>query len=311
MGYFKEVKSNAYFKRFQVKFRRRRAGKTDYRARKRLITQDKNKYNSPKYRFAVRFTNKDICCQIIYATIAGDRVVAHAYAHELEKYGLKVGLTNYAAAYCVGLLLARRTLKKYELDEDYEGQTEVDGEDFHVEAQDDGARPFRAFLDVGIKSTSTGSKVFAAMKGACDGGLDIPHNSKRFAGYDPANKELDTEVFQRYILGGHVSDYMETMRDEEPEKFAEHFSKYIEEGVNPEDLEDLYPSVHEAIREDPEHVGKERSKPADAKKWKALKHSRTLSMEERKAALKKKLLDLQAAADDDEDGDDDEEEDDE
>lgn len=33
------------------------AGKTDYRARLRLITQDKNKYNTPKYRFVVRFVS--------------------------------------------------------------------------------------------------------------------------------------------------------------------------------------------------------------------------------------------------------------
>ena len=39
-------------------------GKTDYYARKRLVTQDKNKYNTPKYRFVVRFTNKDIICQV-------------------------------------------------------------------------------------------------------------------------------------------------------------------------------------------------------------------------------------------------------
>lgn len=35
-------------------------------------------------------------------------IVCAAYAHELPKYGVKVGLTNYAAAYCTGLLLARR-----------------------------------------------------------------------------------------------------------------------------------------------------------------------------------------------------------
>ena len=35
----------------QVKFRRRREGKTDYFARKRLVVQDKNKYNTPKYRY--------------------------------------------------------------------------------------------------------------------------------------------------------------------------------------------------------------------------------------------------------------------
>jgi len=39
-------------------------GKTDYYARKRLVTQDKNKYNTPKYRFVVRFSNKDIVCQV-------------------------------------------------------------------------------------------------------------------------------------------------------------------------------------------------------------------------------------------------------
>ena len=52
--------------------------------------QDKNKYNTPKYRFVVRFTNKDVVCQIAYATVAGDVVVSAAYSHELPKYGLKV-----------------------------------------------------------------------------------------------------------------------------------------------------------------------------------------------------------------------------
>ncbi|XP_020620720.1 60S ribosomal protein L5-like [Orbicella faveolata] len=64
MGFVKVIKNKAYFKRFQVKFKRRREGKTDYFARKRLVTQDKNKYNTPKYRFVVRFTNKDIVCQV-------------------------------------------------------------------------------------------------------------------------------------------------------------------------------------------------------------------------------------------------------
>lgn len=77
-----------------------------------MTTQDKNKYNSPKYRLAVRFSNKDICAQVIYATIAGDRVVCSAYAHELPKYGLSVGLTNYSAGACLGsvLLLLRPTV---------------------------------------------------------------------------------------------------------------------------------------------------------------------------------------------------------
>lgn len=60
----KVVKNKAYFKRYQVKLKRRRQGKTDYYARKRLTVQDKNKYNTPKYRLIVRFTNKDIIAQV-------------------------------------------------------------------------------------------------------------------------------------------------------------------------------------------------------------------------------------------------------
>ncbi|TMS10234.1 60S ribosomal protein L5-A [Larimichthys crocea] len=127
MGFVKVVKNKAYFKRYEVKFRRRREGKTDFYARKRLVVQDKNKYNTPKYRMIVRFSNRDVCCQIAYAKIEGDQIVCAAYSHELPKYGITVGLTNYAAAYCTGLLLARRLLHKFGMDQVYEGQVEVTG----------------------------------------------------------------------------------------------------------------------------------------------------------------------------------------
>lgn len=42
-----------------------------------------------------------------------------------------------------------------------------------------------------------------------DGGLDVPHNEKRFPGYDKESKTLDAETHRRYIFGGHVADYME------------------------------------------------------------------------------------------------------
>merc|ERR1711970_136737 len=98
MGFVKVVKNKAYFKRFQVKYKRRRSGETDYFARRRLICQDKNKYNTPKYRLIVRFTNKDITCRIAYARVYGDVIVESAYSHELPKYGVKVGLTRYSRA---------------------------------------------------------------------------------------------------------------------------------------------------------------------------------------------------------------------
>ncbi|VDO24519.1 unnamed protein product [Heligmosomoides polygyrus] len=70
MGLVK-VKNKAYFKRYQVKLKRRRQGKTNYYARKRLTVQDKNKYNTPKYRLIVRFTNNDVIAQIAYSTKGG------------------------------------------------------------------------------------------------------------------------------------------------------------------------------------------------------------------------------------------------
>jgi len=93
MVYVKVERSSTYFSRYQVKYKRRRQGKTDYRARLRLTSQDKNKYNTPKYRFVVRFSNKDVTCQIAYATVAGDVVVAAAYSHELPRYGLEVSFS--------------------------------------------------------------------------------------------------------------------------------------------------------------------------------------------------------------------------
>merc|ERR1712224_778716 len=152
MGFVKVVKNKAYFKRYQVKYRRRREGKTDYQARKRLVAQDKNKYNSKKYRLVVRFTNKDIVAQIVFSEIVGDKVMCAAYAHELPRYGLKVGLTNYAAAYCVGLLLARRHLTNLGMAQLYQGKDVTDGEDYNVfedqEHDDEARNPFRCVLDV-------------------------------------------------------------------------------------------------------------------------------------------------------------------
>ncbi|KAL9273687.1 Large ribosomal subunit protein uL18-like protein [Drosera capensis] len=311
MVFVKAQKKRAYFKRFQVKYKRRREGKTDYRARIRLINQDKNKYNTPKYRFVVRFTNKDIVAQIISSSITGDLVMEAAYAHELPRYGLEVGLTNYAAAYCTGLLLARRVLKLLELDEEYEGNVEATGEDYSVEPAET-RRPFRALLDVGLIRTTTGNRVFGALKGALDGGLDIPHSEKRFAGFGKDNKQLDAQTHRNYIYGGHVANYMRTLADDEPEKYQSHFSEYIKRGIEPDNIEELYKKVHAGIREDPTAKKSEKEPPQEHKRYNLKK----LTYEERKAKLIERLNALNSTAeggdnDEDEDEDDEDDEDDE
>jgi large subunit ribosomal protein L5e len=251
MGFIKVVKNKAYFKRFQVKFKRRRQAKTDYYARKRLIIQDKNKYKTPKYRFVVRFSNRDTTCQIFSADMTHDVCFLAAYSHELPRYGVKVGLTNYAAAYCTGLLLARRVNKKLGLE--YTGQEKVDGAYFEITADPDGKAPFKALLDVGLRRTTTGAKVFGAMKGASDGGLDIPHNDRRFPGTKKEGEDFkaDPETHKKYIFGGHVSAYMKTLAEDDEEAYKRQFGRYIAAGVSADALEAMYKACHAAIRKDP------------------------------------------------------------
>ncbi|RLN23276.1 hypothetical protein C2845_PM07G00960 [Panicum miliaceum] len=191
-------------------------------------------------------------------------VLAAAYSHELPRYGLEVGLTNYAAAYCTGLLLARRVLKLRDLNQEYEGNVEATGEDFSVEPAD-GRRPFRALLDVGLIRTTTGNRVFGALKGALDGGLDIPHSDKRFAGFKKDEKQLDAEVHHKYIYGGHVADYMRTLA-EESEKYQSHFREYIKKGIKADDVETLYKKVHAAIRADPSVAKSTKESPKEHKR---------------------------------------------
>merc|ERR1712158_91157 len=256
-GLVKIQKNKAYFKRYQTKFRRRREGKTDYQARKGLCAQYKNKFNTPKYRMIVRSTNKDVVCQIAYSRMQGDIIVAAAYSHELPRYGLSVGLKNYAAHYCTGLLLARRVLNKFKLDELYIGQAEADGEEYNVEPVDDGPRPFRCFLDVGLNRTTTGNKVFGALKGAFDG----------------ESKEFDAETHCGYIFGSNIKDYMDSSKEENDETYAKQFSKYIKAGIEPDHLEDLYSKVHENIRKDPAYKKVDNKKAGESKRWMPKKRS--------------------------------------
>jgi len=300
MGFIKVVKNKAYFKRFKVKFRRRREAKTDYYARKRLITQDKNKYKTPKYRFVVRRTNRDVICQVFSADLTHDVCLASAYSHELRRYGVEYGLTNWSAFYSVGLLLARRVNKKFILE--YEGHTEITGEDYHVEPNFGSPAPFRALLDVGLVRTTTGARVFGALKGACDGGLDVPHNDRRFPGSKKDGEEFkgDPEVVRKYIFGGHVADYMRSLSEENEEAYNRQFKRLVDSGIGADDLEGVYKKAHAAIRKDPlmkrgatekAFFGAKRTTPKNPKAEypKKLWKDQKKSIEQRKARIRQKL----------------------
>lgn len=80
-------------------------------------------------------------------------------------------------------------------------------------------------------------------QGALDGGLDIPHSEKRFIGYQKDKKAMDAEMMSSYIYGGPVAEFMESMEEDEPERYQSHFASYISEGVEYGNLEDMYKEV--------------------------------------------------------------------
>ena len=277
MGFVKIVKNKAYSKRMQVKPKRRRQGKTDYYARRRLVFQDKNKYDSKKYRLVARRTNSRIIAQIIYSTMTGDRVMCTADSHELRHHGLTAGLTNYSSAYATGLLLARRLLKQVGLSDLYAANTSVDGDYYNSDEHlDDNRRPFKALLDVGIARTTTGARIFGVLKGACDGGINVPHNTKRFPGYTRAqlkqvvNKRgkstgeteqieasFDAKAHRARIYGNHVTKYMNDLKKSDAAKFKRQFSNWDKclTAAKVKTCEDLYKKVHAAIIADPSRKG--------------------------------------------------------
>merc|ERR1712166_373107 len=282
MGFVKIIKNKAYSKRMQVKPKRRRQCKTDYYARRRLVQQDKNKYDSKKYRLVVRRTNTKFITQIIFSTITGDRVLCSAESTELKAHGLSAGLTNYSTAYATGLLLARRLLKQVGLNDLYKATTDVNGEYFNVDDDvDDDKRPFKALLDVGLQRTTTGARVFGVLKGASDGGINVPHKTKRFPGYNKSKAEVvtnkrgkttdvektsasfDPKVLRARIFGNHVTAYMNTMKKEDAEKYKRHFSQWDKclTAAKVKTCEDLYKKVHSAIIANPDRKKAAAKKP--------------------------------------------------
>ena len=313
-AFIKQVKSKAYFKRYQVKYRRRREGKTDYYARKHLVAQEKNKYNNPKYRFTVRITCSKVICQIIFSTMKGDRVLEQANSKELRRYGLSAGLTNYAACYCTGLLLARRLLKKQGLDDAYKGVAVPTGAAFDVyedmeKRQGEGEslerRPFKAALDVGLIHTTTGNRVFGALKGACDGGMHIPHSTKRFPGTktEGGKTKYNADIHRQRIFGMHVQKYMTTLKGESEEDYKKHFSVW-DKALGGKTLEAIYKAAHAAIRKNPSLEKQARAhKPVHTRHGIVIKTSKAtyprpkrLTREQRKENVKAKIMKASAAA---------------
>merc|ERR1712083_1202324 len=135
-----------------------------------------------------------------------------------------------------------------------------------------------------------------------------PHSEKRFPGYDREAKDFDAEIHKKYIFGGHVAEYMELLEEEDPDRYATQFAKFIEKEIEGDSLEEMYQNAHEKIREDPEFEPTEKEDEYEqVNPQPKLTHAqRKAKVAAKKAAMKAALL---AAEDDDEDDEDEDDED--
>jgi len=185
---------------YRVAFRRRREGKTDYQQRRSLVL-------SGLPRMVIRGSLKNISVQLIKAEVSGDKVIVSAHSNELTKnYGWQGGKGNLSAAYLTGLLCGYKATAK--------GVKE-------------------AVLDLGLHAPTKGSRVFAALKGALDAGVMIPHDE---------NKLPD----EKRVQGMHVTEYAKQLYSS-PDTYQRQFTEQLSRGLRPEELTEHFSQVKQKI----------------------------------------------------------------
>ena len=157
----------------KVLFRRRRQSKTNYLSRIRAL-------KAGRPRLVVRRTNRYLIAQIVVSEMAQDKVVLTANSKDLIDYGWPetTSVKNLAAGYLLGILCAVKA-KKAKID--------------------------YAALDIGLLRSTKGNRIYAVVKGAVDGGLDVPHSAEilppmeRIKREDLKNK-VDVDKIKEKIL---------------------------------------------------------------------------------------------------------------
>ncbi|MFW6117705.1 MAG: 50S ribosomal protein L18 [Thermoproteota archaeon] len=180
---------------YRLPFKRRRDGKTDYKARKAFLL-------SRRLRLVIRGSLKNMIAQIISAKPKGDEVLVSAHSRELTRdYGWKASRGNIPTAYLTGLLCG-------------------------LKAEEKGIE--KAVLDLGLNSPIKGGRIFAALKGVLDSGIKVPYNKEKipdeariegqhiadYAEKLTANPEEYKARFSRYLK-----------KKLPPEEIPEHFRK--------------------------------------------------------------------------------------
>jgi large subunit ribosomal protein L18 len=207
---------------YRVSYRRRREGKTDYKARRALVL-------SRIPRFIVRGSLGHMTVQIAEAQPNGDRIISSAHSRELIKtYGWQANCGNLPSAYLTGFLCG-------------------------LKAGGKGVK--KAILDIGLFSPTKGSRIFAALKGALDAGVEIPCSKEKL----PSDKQ---------ISGQNIAEYAQQLSTSKQETYQKQFSQYLKEKLQPEKLPEHFSQTREKIEKSFKLPKEEEKKPETKAKTK-------------------------------------------
>ena len=173
---------------FTVPFKRKREGRTYYRKRMKMLL-------SSKHRLVIRKSLRNIQASIIEYNPIGDKVLFTVNSRSLTKFGWKGNNGNLPSAYLIGMLAGKKAIEK--------GVKE-------------------AVLDIGFNNSTKGSRLYAALAGAIDSGLNIPCNPEILPSKDR-------------IAGEHIAKYGHALKSDKS-KYEKQFNNYTKMGVNPEDI---------------------------------------------------------------------------
>ena len=174
-------------KTYTVEFKRKRKGKTNYKKRLNYIS-------SNKLRLVVRPSIKNMVVQIVKFNPKGDNVLYTAKSNELRKLGWKYSTGNIPAAYLTGLMLGSKAKEKVK----------------------------EAIVDFGLSSLVKKSRIYAALRGVIDSGINVPHSGEIL----PDDNQ---------ISGKKISDYSELLSKNKG-RYEKQFSKLLKENVDPKEI---------------------------------------------------------------------------
>ena len=155
--------------RYRVPFRRRREGKTNYHVRYKLIL-------SKKPRVVVRKSNASTTLQLVMAEQTGDRTPLTVNSRQLQDFGYTFSKSNLPAAYLTGLLFGKKMLAL--------GISE-------------------GIADIGLHASTKGNRIYAAVKGVVDAGVDVPHSPEIF----PTEERISGKHIKEYTGADIVAQF--------------------------------------------------------------------------------------------------------